>query len=69
MRGEARVRAKAKGNAAKYDPDTVSDTATFESPHIYAVGIPRAAVNGTLVVEKCEYTGATPGKGIRDIGD
>ena len=52
-----------------FDPDTVSDTATFESPHSYPVGIPHVAVNGTLVVQDGEYTGATPGKVIRDFGD
>ena len=52
-----------------FDPDTVSDTATFDSPHSYPVGIPHVAVNGTLVVQDGEFTGATPGKVIRDFGD
>lgn len=52
-----------------FDPDTVADTATFESPHNYAAGIPHVAVNGALVVENGEFTGKTPGKVIRDFGD
>jgi N-acyl-D-amino-acid deacylase len=52
-----------------FDPDTVADTATFESPHSYPVGIPHVAVNGVLVIEGGEFTGATPGKVVRDFGD
>jgi N-acyl-D-amino-acid deacylase len=50
-----------------FDPDTVADTATFEAPRSYAVGIPHVAVNGTLVVENGEFTGATPGQVVRDF--
>ena len=52
-----------------FDPETVSDTATFESPHSYAVGIPHVAVNGVLVIEDGDFTGRTPGKVIRGPGD
>jgi N-acyl-D-amino-acid deacylase len=51
-----------------FDPDTVADTATFEAPHSYATGIPHVAVNGTLVIENEEFTGATPGQVVRDFG-
>ncbi len=52
-----------------FDPETVADTATFESPHSYAEGIPHVVVNGELVVEAGQYTGSTPGKVIRGFGD
>jgi N-acyl-D-amino-acid deacylase len=52
-----------------FDPATVADTATFESPHSYAVGIPHVAVNGILVIEDGEFTGKTPGKVIRGFED
>ena len=52
-----------------FDPETVADTATFESPHSYAAGIPHVAVNGELVVEAGHFTGRTPGKVIRGFGD
>ena len=51
------------------DPDTVADTATFEAPHSYPVGVPHVAVNGALVIENGEFTGATPGRVIRGFGD
>jgi N-acyl-D-amino-acid deacylase len=51
------------------DPDTVADTATFEAPHSYPVGVPHVAVNGTLVIENGEFTGETPGKVIRGFAD
>ena len=52
-----------------FDPETVADTATFESPHSYAAGVPHVAVNGELVVEAGQFTGRTPGKVIRGFGD
>jgi N-acyl-D-amino-acid deacylase len=44
-----------------FDPLTVADRATFETPHAYAAGIPYVFVNGVLVVEKGEQTNARPG--------
>ena len=44
-----------------FDAATVRDAATFEKPHAYAVGIPYVFVNGVVVVNKGEHTGATPG--------
>ena len=52
-----------------FDADTVSDTATFDSPHSYPTGIPHVAVNGVMVIEDGRFTGQTPGKVIRDFGD
>lgn len=48
-----------------FDPETVRDVATFADPHRYAVGIPHVLVNGTLVVEDGEHTGARPGAVLR----
>jgi N-acyl-D-amino-acid deacylase len=52
-----------------FDPDTVADTATFEAPHRYPVGIAHVAVNGVVVVENGAFTGRTPGQVLRDFGD
>lgn len=48
-----------------FDPATVSDPSTFEKPHAYATGIPWVLVNGVVVVNKGEHTGATPGAILR----
>ena len=54
---------------AIFDPDTIADTATFESPHSYAAGMPHVVVNGVPVVKDGVFTGATPGKVLRDFND
>ena len=45
---------------ALFDAETVSDRATFEQPHQYAVGVQHVMVNGTWVVRDGEHTGALP---------
>lgn len=45
-----------------FDPATVADTATFEAPHSYPVGIPHVVVGGEVVVEAGEPAGALPGR-------
>jgi N-acyl-D-amino-acid deacylase len=45
-----------------FDPKTVIDKATFENPAQYPVGIPYVIVNGVVVIDKGEHTGAKPGR-------
>ena len=52
-----------------FDPNTVADTATFAEPHRYPTGIVHVIVNGVPVIEHGAFTGQTPGKVIRDVGD
>ena len=47
-----------------FDPNTVSDSATFENPQQYAKGVPYVLVNGTVVIDNGNHTGARPGKNI-----
>lgn len=61
----------ASGNFADvvvFDPAKIQDHATFEVPHQYATGVLHVLVNGTLVVENGEHTGAKPGRIIRGPG-
>jgi N-acyl-D-amino-acid deacylase len=44
-----------------FDPDTVSDRATYDNPHQYAGGISQVIVNGQFVIRDENHTGATPG--------
>jgi len=45
-----------------FDPDKVSDQATFEAPMQYPVGIPYVIVNGVVVINHGQHTGAKPGR-------
>jgi len=47
---------------AIFDPKTVIDQATFDAPHQYPVGIPYVIVNGVVVLDKGQHTGAKPGR-------
>ena len=47
-----------------FDPATISDRATFENPHQYAVGVRHVFVNGTQVIRNGEHTGAKPGRAL-----
>jgi N-acyl-D-amino-acid deacylase len=51
-----------------FDPATIIDTATFEAPHQYAVGMVHVFVNGVQVLREGEHTGATPGRVVRGPG-
>lgn len=55
-------------DVAVFDADEIIDRATFEDPHQYAVGMKYVLVNGTVVVDDGEHTGATPGKVLRGPG-
>ncbi len=48
-----------------FDPDTLRDTATYENPRSFPVGITHVVNNGVLVVENSGTTGATPGRALR----
>jgi len=48
-----------------FDPETVSDRATFEQPHQFPIGIPYVIVSGEAVIEQGRDTGARPGQILR----
>jgi N-acyl-D-amino-acid deacylase len=47
-----------------FDPATISDRATYEKPHQYAVGTKHVFVNGVQVLKDGEHTGAKPGRAL-----
>jgi N-acyl-D-amino-acid deacylase len=51
-----------------FDPQTVRDQATFENPLQYPRDIPYVIVNGVLVIEQGQHTGARPGRVLRGRG-
>ncbi len=66
-RGELR-----EGNWADiviFDRAKISDPATFNDPHHYALGIPYVFVNGVAVLKNGEHTGAKAGQALRHVCD
>jgi len=51
-----------------FDPDRISDHATYEKPHQYATGVVHVFVNGVQVLKNGEHTGAKPGRVVRGPG-
>ena len=51
-----------------FDPATVIDKATFDSPNQYPVGIDYVLVNGKLAVDKGQRTSALSGRALRGPG-
>jgi N-acyl-D-amino-acid deacylase len=48
-----------------FDPQTIIDNASFDAPHQYASGISMVLVNGEVVIDAGEHTGAMPGHVLR----
>jgi N-acyl-D-aspartate/D-glutamate deacylase len=51
-----------------FDPARVRDTATYEKPKSYAEGVPYVLVNGVVVIDRGQHTGAKPGRPLRGRG-
>ena len=51
-----------------FDQDRVIDRATFEKPQQFPAGIPYVIVNGVVVIDKEQHTGALPGRVLSGPG-
>ncbi len=51
-----------------FDPETVTDKATFADPHQYAEGFDYVIVNGIVTVADGELTDRRPGQFVSNIG-
>lgn len=47
-----------------FDPNSIEDHATFDNPHQYATGVEYVIVNGKIVIDKGNHTGAMPGRAL-----
>ncbi|MGZ8528106.1 MAG: amidohydrolase family protein, partial [Candidatus Limnocylindrales bacterium] len=54
-----------KADVVVFDPVTVRSLATYDDPRRFPAGIPYVIVNGQLVVDGGEHTGALPGRALR----
>jgi N-acyl-D-amino-acid deacylase len=61
------IREGLKADVVVFDPETIIDTATFEAPRQYPVGIHNVIVNGSVVIDEGKHNGNMPGKVIRRI--
>ena len=51
-----------------FDPEKITDKATFESPNQFSEGMEYVIVNGVPVIDEGKMTGALPGKVLRGSG-
>jgi N-acyl-D-amino-acid deacylase len=56
------LRAGARADVVAFDAARVIDRATYDEPHRYAAGVSHVLVNGRVVIEAGEHTGALPGR-------
>jgi len=65
LRDRGLLRPGAWADVAVFDPARIADRATYEDPHRYAAGVSTVIVNGQVVVDGGDHTGALPGRVIR----
>ncbi|MBI5632087.1 MAG: D-aminoacylase [Nitrospirae bacterium] len=65
LRGRGQLREGFSADIVVFDPDTISDRATFENPFLKPAGIPYVLVNGTPAVWEGEPTRQLPGQMLR----
>jgi N-acyl-D-amino-acid deacylase len=51
-----------------FDPETVTDHATFDDPLQYATGVQHVWVNGVAVLKNGQHSGAFPGRFVKGSG-
>jgi len=51
-----------------FDPERITDNASFEEPHQYATGMVHVFINGEQVLRNGKHTGAKPGRVVRGPG-
>jgi N-acyl-D-aspartate/D-glutamate deacylase len=59
------LRAGLAADIVIFNPERVKDRSTFEEPFQYNEGIENVIVNGQLVLEAGQHTGARPGRALR----
>ncbi len=56
------------GDVVVFDPEKITDKATYEEPNQLSVGMDYVLVNGVPVIAEGKMTGALPGKVLRGAG-
>ncbi len=68
LRQRGRLAVGYYADVAVFDPQAITDHATFEQPHQYSTGVRHVLVNGALVLRDGEPTGAFSGRVVRGPG-
>jgi len=68
LRDRGQLREGFAADVVVFDPAHVGETNSFEKPKSYAQGVDFVLVNGVLVIDKGEHTGAKPGRPIMSAG-
>ena len=68
LEGRGRLAPGYFADVAIFDPEKIQDHAVYDDPHHYATGMVHVLVNGDLVLEDGEPTGATPGRFVKGPG-
>ncbi len=63
--GKGRLVEGKDADVVLFDYQNIQDKATFTDSHQYPEGIPYVIVNGKIVIEKGEHSGAMPGKVLK----
>ena len=62
------LRTGAWADAVVFDPARIADRSTYAEPHRYAIGVSTVVVNGQVVIDGGDHTGALPGRVLRRAG-
>lgn len=68
LQGRGQIREGFAADVVVFDPENVRNTNSFENPKSYPLGIPYVVVNGELVIDGGQHTGARPGRPLYGPG-
>lgn len=68
LRDRGQIREGFAADVVVFDPATVGDTNSFEKPKSYAKGVLYTIVNGVLVIDQGQHSGARPGRPLLGPG-
>jgi N-acyl-D-amino-acid deacylase len=65
LRDRGQIRPGAFADVVVFDYNELDDVSTIEQPLAYCTGVEYVLVNGQMVIEEGEHTGARPGRNLR----
>lgn len=65
LRGRGSLTPGSYADIVVFDPETITDTATFTEPHQLATGVSDVVVNGQPAIAGGRFTGRLPGRALR----